>query len=242
MNGAIICLDSWFGSLCVHRAVGQRHAVGSPVGLTLVTVLIVDHVVFGLAALDLIRGNKIIDSQSTHLGREEKVQFKPLLTWGMLIPFRICSCSQRLTSSSWPVSSASSSLPSIPAQGTAACCRTREFWLLIHRAHFTMIPISSAIFCLWVLFLTPLKRILFSSSSSLASWSSSTRCLSGASVSTRGASPPSSLASWRRFLAAWIKAASGISPEGEEENIVQGRKTLFVVIQVVSVLSKVNVW
>lgn len=62
MNGAIICLDSWFGSLCVHRAVGQRHAVGSAVGLTLVTVLIVHHVVFGLAALDLIRDNKIIDS------------------------------------------------------------------------------------------------------------------------------------------------------------------------------------
>lgn len=63
MNGAIICLDSWFGSLCVDRAVGQQHAVGSAVGLTLITVLIVHHVVFGLAALDLIgTEKKMIDS------------------------------------------------------------------------------------------------------------------------------------------------------------------------------------
>lgn len=59
VKGAIICLDRWFGSLCVHRAVGQRHAVGSAIGLTLVTVLIVHHVFFGLAALDLIRDNNI---------------------------------------------------------------------------------------------------------------------------------------------------------------------------------------
>lgn len=62
MNGAIICLDCWFGSLCVHGAVGQRHAVGGAVGLTLVTVLVVHHVVFGLAALDLVGDNKMTDS------------------------------------------------------------------------------------------------------------------------------------------------------------------------------------
>lgn len=62
MNGAVICLDSWFGGLRVHRAVGQRHAVGGAVGLTLVTVLVVHHVVFGLAALDLVRDNNTTDS------------------------------------------------------------------------------------------------------------------------------------------------------------------------------------
>lgn len=63
MNGAIICLDSWFGSLCVHRVVGQQHAVGGAVGLTLIAVLVVHHVVFGLAALDLMgTDKKMIDS------------------------------------------------------------------------------------------------------------------------------------------------------------------------------------
>lgn len=58
MNGAIICLDSWFGSLSVHRVVGEQHAVGGAVGLALVAVLIVHHVVLRLAALHLIRTEK----------------------------------------------------------------------------------------------------------------------------------------------------------------------------------------
>lgn len=101
----------------------------------------------------------------------------------------------------------------------------RESWFLTENASLhhqrapcaassPTLPISSAIFCLWVLFFTPLKRILFSSSSSssLQSCSSRTRRFFGVSVSTRGASPPSSLASCLRFLAAWMNAASGISP------------------------------
>lgn len=89
-------------------------------------------------------------------------------------------------------------------------------------ASFLTVPISSAIFCLWLLFLTPLKRILFSSSSSssLASWSSPIRRFLGVSVSTRGASPPSSLASCLRFLAAWMNAASGISPKVTQKQLL----------------------
>lgn len=136
----------------------------------------------------------------------------------MLIPFRICSCSQRLNSSSCPASRASSSLPSIPAHvGDQVLRRLKS--AVYHRwtcspSVLCKLPISSAIFCLWVLFLTPLKRILFSSSSSssLASWSSCPSRFFVGSVSTRGASPPNSLASCRRFLAAWMNAASGISP------------------------------
>lgn len=73
MNGAIICLDSCFGSLCVHRVVGEQHAVGRAVGLTLITVLIVHHVVFGLAALDLMGSDKNRQDLNT-VGIRECVQ------------------------------------------------------------------------------------------------------------------------------------------------------------------------
>lgn len=65
------------------------------------------------------KNTNIIHCQQSHL-KGEYFYYISLsrdsvhLTWGMLIPFLICSCSQRLTSSSCPVSSASSSLPSIP--------------------------------------------------------------------------------------------------------------------------------
>ena len=86
-------------------------------------------------------------------------------------------------------------------------------------------PISSAIFCRWVFCRTPLNTILFSSSSSssLPSCSSSrTSRFLGPSASGGGTSPPCSLASCRRLRAAWMKAASGISP-GRKRDETGGR-------------------
>ncbi len=146
------------------------------------------------------------------------------------MPFLICSCSQRLTSSSCPSSRASSSLHSIPepqhththSKTQRSVCRSGEWGFLsfyinksFRRQDLSFIhwPISSAIFCLWVLILTPLKTILCSSSSSLPPFSSSwVRRLFAVSFSTSGASPPSSRAICLRLRAAWMKAASGISP------------------------------
>lgn len=51
MNGAIIC---WLVSVWGHRTVGEWHVVGRTIGLALVAVLVVDCVILGLAALDLI--------------------------------------------------------------------------------------------------------------------------------------------------------------------------------------------
>lgn len=49
-----------------------------------------------------------------------------VLTWGILIPFLICSCSHRLSSSSCsPVTKASSSLPSIPVARSS-----KEEWII----------------------------------------------------------------------------------------------------------------
>ena len=159
MNGAIVCLAGWLPSLWGHSAVGERHTVGRTIGLGLVAVLVVDHVLLWLAALDLIiinqrnkwcfyfsaeqhccwqiqflpaetikkrkekrstlKSNFVSIDKMQQLSDIKRGHFKALSdfrqpTWGMLIPFLICSCSQRLNSSSWPVSSASSSLPSIP--------------------------------------------------------------------------------------------------------------------------------
>lgn len=57
MNRAVVSTASWLGSLWGHCAVGERHAVGSTIGLGLIAVLIVDCVVLWLAALDLIHKN-----------------------------------------------------------------------------------------------------------------------------------------------------------------------------------------
>lgn len=54
MNGAVVCSAGWLAGLRGHRAVGERHAVGRAIGLGLVAVLVVDRVVLGLAALDLV--------------------------------------------------------------------------------------------------------------------------------------------------------------------------------------------
>lgn len=58
VNGAIVCSASWLASLWGHSAVGEWHAVGRAIGLALIAVLVVDHVILWLAALDLIIKNK----------------------------------------------------------------------------------------------------------------------------------------------------------------------------------------
>lgn len=53
MDRAVVCLASGLASLRGHCAVGEGHAVGGAIGLALVAVLVVDHVVLWLVALDL---------------------------------------------------------------------------------------------------------------------------------------------------------------------------------------------
>lgn len=54
MNRAIVCSAGWLAGLWGHSTVGERHAVGRAIGLGLVAVLVVDRVVLGLVALDLV--------------------------------------------------------------------------------------------------------------------------------------------------------------------------------------------
>lgn len=58
MDRAVVCSASGLAGLRGHCAVGEGHAVGGAIGLALVAVLVVDHVVLWLVALDLIIGNK----------------------------------------------------------------------------------------------------------------------------------------------------------------------------------------
>lgn len=67
MDGAIVCLAARLARLWGRGAVGEGHAVGGAIGLAVVVVLVVDHVLLWLAALDLnitIRKNTML---LTHL-------------------------------------------------------------------------------------------------------------------------------------------------------------------------------
>lgn len=58
MNRAVVCLTDGLAGRCSRSAVGERHVVGSPVGLGVIAALIVRCVVLWLVALDLIRETK----------------------------------------------------------------------------------------------------------------------------------------------------------------------------------------
>lgn len=53
MDGAVVCLAARLARLWGGGAVGEGHAVGGAIGLAVVAVLVVDHVLLWLAALDL---------------------------------------------------------------------------------------------------------------------------------------------------------------------------------------------
>lgn len=67
MDGTVVCLAARLARLWGRGAVGEGHAVGGAVGLAVVAVLVVDHVLLWLAALDLNITNKKKHNAVTHL-------------------------------------------------------------------------------------------------------------------------------------------------------------------------------
>lgn len=67
MDGAVVCLAARLARLWGRGAVGEGHAVGGAVGLAVIAVLVVDHVLLWLAALDLSITNKKKHNAVTHL-------------------------------------------------------------------------------------------------------------------------------------------------------------------------------